>query len=83
MIGFLLVTFSLMSIIWLTQSLRVIDRIVNQGLPFGSFLYMTILLLPNILTMILPIALFGALLFAYNRLFTDSELVVMRAVGWM
>ncbi len=75
-------TLALTGVIWLTQSLRVIDRIVNQGLPFGSFLYMTILLLPNILTMILPIALFGALLFAYNRLFTDSELVVMRAVGW-
>jgi lipopolysaccharide export system permease protein len=75
-------TLALTGVIWLTQSLRVIDRIVNQGLPFGSFLYMTILLLPNILTMILPIAMFGALLFAYNRLFSDSELVVMRAVGW-
>lgn len=75
-------TLALTGVIWLTQSLRVIDRIVNQGLPFGSFLYMTVLLLPNILTMILPIALFGALLFAYNRLFADSELVVMRAVGW-
>jgi lipopolysaccharide export system permease protein len=67
--------------IWLTQSLRLVDLIVNRGLPLSMFLYMASLLLPRFLTIVLPIAVFSATLFTYNRLTTDSELVVMRAAG--
>jgi lipopolysaccharide export system permease protein len=66
--------------IWLTQSLRFIELIVNRGLGIGSFFYLTSL--PNFLSLVLPIALFVAALFVYNRLTLDSELVVMRAVGF-
>ena len=75
------VTVALACAIWLTQSLRFVELIVNRGLSLGTFLYLTVLLLPTFLTVVLPIALFSALLFIYNRLTMDSELVVMRAVG--
>ena len=52
----LVVTFSLTGVIWLTQSLRFIDLIINKGLSFWLFLYLTLLLLPSLLTVILPIA---------------------------
>ena len=39
------------------------------------------LLLPNFLVIIMPIALFAVVLFTYNRLSTDRELMVMRAAG--
>ncbi len=68
--------------IWLTQSLRFIELIVNRGLGVGAFFYLTSLLLPNFLSLVVPIALFVATLFVYNRLTLDSELVVMRAVGF-
>lgn len=77
----LLVTVSLTSIVWLTQALRFIDFIVNRGLSIGSFLYLTALLIPSLLLLILPIALFVAVVFAYNKLASDSELVVMKAAG--
>jgi lipopolysaccharide export system permease protein len=77
----LLVTLSLTSIIWLTQALRFIDFIVNRGLSVGSFLYLTALLIPSLLLLIIPIALFIAVVFAYNKLASDSELVVMKAAG--
>jgi len=67
--------------IWLTQSLRLIDLIINRGLPLSLFLYMAMLLLPRFLTIVLPIAVFCATLFTYNRLSADSELVVLRAAG--
>ncbi len=67
--------------IWLTQSLRLVDLIVNRGLPLSMFLFMASLLLPRFLTIVLPIAVFCATLFTYNRLTSDSELVVMRAAG--
>lgn len=78
----LFVVATLTMAIWLTQSLRFIELIVNRGLGLGAFFYLTSLLLPNFLALVLPIALFIATLFVYNRLTVDSELVVMRAVGF-
>ena len=67
--------------IWLTQSLRLVDLIINRGLPLSMFIYMASLLLPRFLIIVLPIAVFSATLFTYNRLTTDSEIVVMRSAG--
>lgn len=67
--------------IWLSQSLRFIDWIVNRGLPLTSFVYVSMLVLPSFLVVILPVALFSAVLFTFNKLQTDSEVIVMRAVG--
>ncbi|HXQ52801.1 MAG TPA: LptF/LptG family permease [Stellaceae bacterium] len=67
--------------VWLVQSLRLIDLIVNRGLSFGLFLYLAVLVLPRLLEVVLPIAVFVAVLFIYNKLTAESELVVMRAAG--
>jgi len=77
----LLITFSLTSIVWLTQALRFIDFIVNQGVSIAIFLKLTALLIPSLVLMILPPALFCAVLFSYNKLKADSELVVLQAAG--
>ncbi|GAB3126090.1 LPS export ABC transporter permease LptF [Novispirillum itersonii subsp. nipponicum] len=79
--GTVLVTAGLLSILWLTQSLRFVEMIVTQGLSITNFLTLTGLLLPNFLVVIMPIALFGVVLFTYNRLSADRELVVLRAAG--
>ncbi len=76
-----LITASLTSIIWLTQALRFIDFIVNRGLGIGDFIYITSLLFPSLLMLLVPVALFVAVVFTYNKLAADSELVVMRAMG--
>lgn len=77
----LLIAFSLTAIVWLTQALRFIDFIVNQGVSITVFLHLTVLLVPSLIFMILPPALFCAVLFIYNKLKLDSELVVMQAAG--
>ncbi len=68
-------------VIWLTQSLRVIDTVVNNGQSARVFLEFTALLLPTVLSIVLPISVFAAVLYAVNRLFGDSEIVVMLAAG--
>jgi lipopolysaccharide export system permease protein len=68
-------------IIWLGQSLRVIDTVVNNGQSVGVFLEFSLLLLPTVLSIVLPIAAFAATLYTMNRLFSDSEIVVMFASG--
>ena len=75
------VTLSFTGVIWLTQSLRFIDLIVNKGLSFGLFLYMTTLLLPSLLSVILPIALFTAVLYTYHQLIVDREIIVLKAAS--
>lgn len=78
---FLIVLMSLTGVVWLTQSLRFIDLIVNKGLSVSLFLTLTVLLLPSVLGIILPIALFAAVVYTYHRLISDSEIVVLRASG--
>jgi len=79
--GFLLVALSLMSMLWLTQSLRFVEMVTDKGLPVYLFVEMTSLLMPRVFSILSPIALFVAVMFVYNRLIADSELIVMKAVG--
>lgn len=75
------VTASLTCIVWLTQSLRFVEMIVNRGLSATTFVTFTMLLLPSFLSLIGPIAIFAAIMFTYNRMVNDSEIVVLRASG--
>ena len=77
----LFITVALLGVVWLTQSLRFIDMIVNRGLSASQFLYFTLLLLPGVLAVILPVALLCGVLFTYHRLSFDSEIVVMKGAG--
>lgn len=65
----------------LIQSVRLVDLIVNRGLPVTEFVYIASLMFPRFIAIVMPIAMFGALLFTYNRMINDSELVVMRSAG--
>lgn len=80
-VGFLVVTFSLLAIVWLTQSLNFVEMVTNKGLPVFMFVEMTSLLMPRIFVILAPIALFVATLFVYNRMISDRELMVMKAAG--
>jgi lipopolysaccharide export system permease protein len=75
------ITLTLTSIIWLTQSLRFIDLIVNRGLDISTFLYLSLLLVPSLLMLILPLSLFISVLMVYNKFISDSELIVFKSAG--
>jgi len=77
--GFFLIVFT--GVIWLTQSLRVIDTVVNSGKGARVFLEFSVLLLPTAMSIVIPIAAFAATLYTINRLFADSEIVAMIAAG--
>jgi len=75
------VTVGLAALVWLTQSLRFIELVLDRGLSIWVFLELTGLLLPSFFGVILPITTFVVTLFTYVRLASDRELVVMRAAG--
>ena len=75
------ITLSLVCVVWLTQSLRFIDLIINQGLPVSEFLRLIVLLLPSLFGLVLPIAILCSALYTYNKLNYESEILVLRAAG--
>lgn len=77
----LLFAFLMTCVIWLTQSLQLLDLVINRGQSIRTFVYLTILILPNLLVIILPIAFFFGALYALHRLSNESELVVMASAG--
>ncbi len=66
----------------LVQSLRLLDLIVNRGLSLFSFAWMVMLMTPRLLSYMLPITVFIAILTCYRRLSAESELVVMKGMGF-
>ncbi len=81
LVSYLLAVLSLMAIIWLTQSLRFLDFITNNGISVFSFISLTSLLMPRIFAVISPIVVFASVLFVYNKMIADRELVVIKAAG--
>jgi lipopolysaccharide export system permease protein len=78
---FILATAALTGIIWLTQALRLLDVIISQGQSAGTYFFLTLLSIPSLLTLILPISLFVGVLYALHRFYSDSELVVIFSAG--
>jgi lipopolysaccharide export system permease protein len=78
---FLLVLVSLTLLIWITQALRDIDLMTNQGQNILVFVGITGLLVPLLVLIIAPLAFMVAMAYVLNKLSTDSELIVMNAAG--
>lgn len=73
--------FSLTGVIWLTQSLRLLDVIITQGQNGLTYVVFAGLVIPSVLSLTLPVAFFCAVLYTLNRLGGDHELVVLSATG--
>jgi lipopolysaccharide export system permease protein len=79
--AFLVVLVSLTLLIWITQALRDIDLMTNEGQNILEFLGITGLIIPLLVLIIAPMAFMVAMAYALNRLDADSELIVMNAAG--
>jgi lipopolysaccharide export system permease protein len=79
--AFLAILVVLTSMIWLTTALRRFDLLTSQGQSFKIFAIITGLTLPTLVLITAPIALFIAIVYALNKLNSDSELLVMSAAG--
>lgn len=71
----------LTGVIWLTQSLRIIDLVVNNGQGAQVFLEFTALLLPVVLSIVLQLGALAATVYMLHRLISESEMAAMFATG--
>ncbi|MCI4678747.1 LPS export ABC transporter permease LptF [Rhodoblastus acidophilus] len=79
--AFLIALGVLTAVIWLTQAMRDFDLMTTKGQSLIVFFHITGLIIPSLLMVISPIALFIATVFALNKLNGDSELVVAASAG--
>jgi len=77
--GFFVLVFT--GVVWLTQAVRLIDTVVASGQTARVFVEFAGLVLPQVFVIVLPLAALGAALHALNRLYSDTELVVMMSAG--
>lgn len=75
-------TFAFAGVAWLSQSLRMLDLVINQSQSAATYLYLTILAMPQVVGLLLPFALAVAIIYALNRMYVESELVVIWAAGF-
>ena len=71
----------LISIIWLFQSIRLLEFVVDKGASVGEFFLMSVSAMPLWLMITVPISGFIAVNWVFNRSLADRELTVMQAVG--
>lgn len=72
---------ALAAIAILTQGLNQLDLIISNRNAGFAFAYVTLLTLPQLMSLILPIAVFIAVIYALNRMRTDSEVAVIFGAG--
>lgn len=65
----------------LTQGLNQLDIIVNNRRAGLAFAWVTLLTLPQLISLILPMAVFIAVVYAINRMHNDSEIAVLFGAG--
>lgn len=87
MLAQLLLIFGLTSVVlvliyWINQAVRLFDFLIGSGQSATVFLEFTVLTLPNVIRLVLPVAAFVAAVFVTNRLSSESELVVVQSTGY-
>jgi lipopolysaccharide export system permease protein len=79
---FLLVMAGLTLVALLSQSLSQLDLLFERGQSAATFLGISMLAIPQIIAVILPVGLFAAVTSSYTRMHQDNEIITAYASGW-
>ena len=77
----LALTSVLVGIIWLFQTIRILELVVNRGADVSDFLIMSFASMPLWLMIAIPISGFIAVNWVFSRILADRELLVMQSIG--
>ena len=75
------VTLTLVGIMWLFQTIRILELVINRGAPLSDFLIMSVTVIPLWLTIAIPIGTFVSVMWVFHRALMDRELLVAQASG--
>lgn len=77
-----LIFFVLFAIFFSQSLIRILSKSAEGAIPSDFILFVAFLSLPKIALFILPLTLFIAVLLSIGRMCSDSEMVVIRAMGY-
>jgi lipopolysaccharide export system permease protein len=69
------------TMVWLSQALRQFDLVTANGQTVWTFLFVSALLVPALVTIVLPVALLISVIYSFTHLNGDSELIVINSSG--
>lgn len=72
----------LVGVYWVNRAVTLFDQLMSDGQSLLVFVQISLLTLPNVIKLVLPIAAFVASVYVSNKLIAESELVVMQATGF-
>jgi len=78
---FLFFSFVSVGILWLVQALPRLDDIISNGQSGDVFIKVAILMLPQVMLLVIPLAAFSATLYSVNQLFLEAEFTIFMSVG--
>jgi lipopolysaccharide export system permease protein len=78
---FIVLLLVLTGLAWMLQIMSMMKFILNYGVDIGSFVGLTFLMVPFIMSIIIPFVTFIAIIFVYNKMIVDNEITVMAASG--
>lgn len=76
---FVMLLLILTGLAWMVQIMSMMKMLMNYGIAVGSFLGLTMLMIPFIVSIIIPFVTFIAVIFVYNKMIADNEVTVMMA----
>jgi lipopolysaccharide export system permease protein len=78
---FIIITFTIVGIAWIVQSIRYLELILSQGARILDFLNLTLCLLPLLIFIIIPVSLALTVYYVYNKLLIDREIIILYSLG--
>ena len=72
----------LVLVYWVNRAVVLFDQLIANGQSATVFLEFSVLSLPNVIRVVLPIAAFAGTVYGINRRTSESELVVVQATGY-
>ncbi|MEM9970453.1 MAG: LPS export ABC transporter permease LptF [Pseudomonadota bacterium] len=72
----------LVLVYWVNRAVVLFDQLIANGQSAAVFVEFSVLSLPNVIRVVMPIAAFAGTIYVTNRLTTESELVAVQATGY-
>ncbi len=76
---FVMLLLVLTGLAWMVQIMSMMKFLMNYGVQLTNFLGLTMMMVPFIVSIIIPFVTFIAIIFIYNKMISENEITVMAA----
>ncbi len=78
---FVMLLLVLTGLAWMVQIMSMMKFLMSYGVQLTNFLGLTMMMVPFIISIIIPFVTFIAIIFIYNKMISENEITVMAASG--